>query len=158
LHDHRLGATLEQQLALIEQHSARAELHDRLCAVGDEQDGTAPVLDFLDAGETLSLEGFITHGQCLIDHQNVGIDGYGDGKGQPHVHSARIGFHGLLDEFADVGEVSDVIEAGMYFGSRHAEDDAVHVDVLPAGELRVEASAELQQSGNTTGDLDGAGR
>src|SRR5262249_5513463 len=48
----------------------------------------------------------------------------------------------------------DLIELAAYLGARHAENGAVEVDVLAAGELGVEAGADLEQARHTAFDRD----
>ena len=65
-------------------------------------------------------------------------------------------FHRLIDELTHPGEVDDVIELGLDLLAAHPQDGAVEEDVLPPGELGVEARADLQHGGHTPPGGDGA--
>ena len=68
-----------------------------------------------------------------------------DREGQPHVHAARIALHRRVEEGLDFGELHDAVELGLDLEAPHAEDGAVEEDILAAGQLRVEARADLEQ-------------
>src|SRR3954453_10080429 len=53
----------------------------------------------------------------------------------------------MVDEVLELGEPDDVVEVLLDLLAGDAEEGRVDVDVLPAGEIRVEAGAELQQRG-----------
>ena len=69
----------------------------------------------------------------------------GDGEGEPHVHPAGVALDRRVEEPLDLGEGDDLVELAADLAPAHAEDGAVEEDVLPAGELRVEAGADLEQ-------------
>ena len=56
----------------------------------------------------------------------------------------------------DLAELDDLVELALDLGPRHAEDGAVEVDVLAAGQLGVEAGADLEQACHPAADLDSA--
>jgi hypothetical protein len=92
----------------------------------------------------------------------IHIDGYG--KREPHHHAARIGLHRLVDEFADFGEVLDILVALVDLPGAEAQDGSVQIDVVVAGEFGIESGAEFQQGRNapvdrerTAGRLQNAG-
>src|SRR5262249_12960611 len=53
---------------------------------------------------------------------------------------------------------TDVIELPLHPGARHADDRTVEVDVLPARQLRVKSSPDLEQRADCAGDADLAAR
>ena len=55
---------------------------------------------------------------------------------------------GASMNFVDLGEVDDRVEAPADVLLGEAEDDAVDVDILAAGELRMESRAELDEGGD----------
>jgi hypothetical protein len=63
----------------------------------------------------------------------------------------------LFDEVADVGEGGDFIEAPGHLRAGQAIDRAIEKNVLAAGELGVEAGAELEEGGDAAVDLERAG-
>ena len=78
--------------------------------------------------------------------QDLRLEVGGDGEGQPHIHAARVALDRRVDEPVDLGERDDLVELASDLAAAHAEDRAVEVDVLPAGQLGVEAGADLQQA------------
>ncbi len=64
---------------------------------------------------------------------------------EPHVHAGRVGLDRRVDELLHLGELDDLVEAPRHLALREAEHDAVDEDVLAAGDLRMEAGAELDQ-------------
>src|SRR4029079_5434248 len=95
----------------------------------------------------------------LVDQQDVGVDVNGDGEAEAHVHARRVRFHRRVDELAELGEVDDLVEALLNLPLGQAEHDAVDEHVLAAGDLGVEAGAELDERRNSPGDADrSAGR
>ena len=58
--------------------------------------------------------------------------------------------------FSTLGEGNDLVELARDLGAAHAEDGAVEIDVLAAGELGMEAGADLQQARHAAADFDAA--
>src|SRR5262249_51714158 len=63
-----------------------------------------------------------------------------------------------VEERLDLGELYDHVKLAGDLPAFHAEDGAVEVDVLAAGQLGVEAGADLQQAADAAGQLDLAAR
>ena len=61
-----------------------------------------------------------------------------DGEAEPDLHPARIALDRRVQELLDPGEVHDLIEA-PHIRAPHAQDRAAEEDVLPPGQLGVEA-------------------
>ena len=74
----------------------------------------------------------VANGERLIDKQYLGIHVNGHGECQPHNHSAGVGFHGLMDEVADLGERGDIGELAIHLPRGDAEDRGVQVNVFAA--------------------------
>jgi hypothetical protein len=53
---------------------------------------------------------------------------------------------------ADAGDLDDAVEALVDLAAREAEHDAVDVDVLAAGDLRMKAGAQFDQRGDASVD------
>ena len=70
----------------------------------------------------------------------------GDGKRQPQCHAARVALHRGVDELGHVGEVDDVVELPVDLVAAHAQDGAIEVDVLAAGQIRMKSGAHFQQT------------
>ena len=61
-------------------------------------------------------------------------------------HARGVVADGGVHEAADVGEGGDVVELGVGLVLAHPEHGGVHVDVLAAGQLVVEAGARGDQA------------
>ena len=66
----------------------------------------------------------------------------------------RVVLDGRVDELLDLGERDDLVELPLDLAAAHAEDGAVQIDVLAAGQLRMEAGADLEQRADAAVDLD----
>jgi len=82
--------------------------------------------------------------------------GCGDTEGQAHLHTAGVNAHRLVDVVSDFGK-------GLNF--RHQMGDLIdpvakelarHEGILTAGEIGMEAHAELKHRRNTTGNVHSA--
>ena len=111
-----------------------------------------------DLADALSLERRVAHGQHLVHQQDLGLEVGGDREGQPQVHPGRVVLDRRIDEALDLGEGDDLVELRADLRPPHAEDGAVEVDVLGAGQLGMESGADLQQRADAAADLGGAGR
>ena len=60
---------------------------------------------------------------------------------------------GRVDEALDAGERHHLVEAAGDLGALHAQDGAVEVNVLAAGQLRVEAGADFEQAADPSADF-----
>ena len=58
----------------------------------------------------------------------------------------RVALDRRVEEPLDLGEGDDLVELARDLGARHAEDGAVEVDVLAAGQLGVKAGADFEQA------------
>ena len=70
----------------------------------------------------------------------------------------RIALHRRVEELLDLGKGDDLVELAPDLGARHAEDRAVEIDVLAAGQFGMEAGADLEQAGDAAPDGDAAPR
>ena len=113
--------------------------------VRNEKQGLAGALEPDDAIEALGLKRLISHREDLVDNQDVGIDVHGDGKGQPHVHAARVRAEGLMDEIADSGEFDDFVEAGFGLPAAQSQESGIQEDVFRSGQIRMEAGAQFEK-------------
>ena len=76
----------------------------------------------------------------------------GDGEGEPQLHAARVALDRRVDEPLDLGELDDLVELALDLAPPHAEDRAVEEDVLAAGQVGVEAGADLEQRADAAAD------
>ena len=144
--------------AVVEHDHPVAELADLVQAVGDEHDRAPSRWNALMRSRHLRWNGSSPTGEHLVDEQDLRVDVDGDGEGQPDVHAARVELDLGVDELLDAGEVDDVVEVGVGLVPGQAEDRGVEVDVLPPGQVAVEAGAELEQGGQPAAALDVAAR
>ena len=78
-------------------------------------------------------------------NEDLGLEVGGDGEPEAHLHAARVALDGRVEELLDLRELDDLVELAGDLGPPHAEDRAAQVDVLAAGQLGVEAGADLEQ-------------
>jgi hypothetical protein len=100
---------------------------------------------FVDLAHAALAKVDVAHGQGLVHEQNFRIHVDGHGEGQPYNHAAGIGFHGLVHEIADLGELFDLAVFLLDLSRSEPQDGAVQEDVVASGELGVEARAQLEQ-------------
>ena len=122
----------------------------------DEQHAGARLLQSGHGGHALGLKVHVAHRQRLIHDHDVRLGNDVHRERQAHIHPARIGLDRLLDEVADVGKGGNVIEACRRFLGAQAQQGATQADIFTAGEVGVEARAQLQQRGDPTIRLDAA--
>ena len=79
--------------------------------------------------------------------QDVGVHVHGDREAEPHVHAGRVELHRAVDELLQLGEVHDGVEDLVHVALGHPHQRTVQVDVLPAGQVLLEAGTQLQQPG-----------
>ncbi len=115
------------------------------------------VCHILHLPQTLLLKLRIPHGQHFVDDEDLGFEVGGYGKAEADLHAGRVEFDGGIDMFFHPAEVDDLVQfaVDLFFG--HAEDGAVHVDVLAAGQFGVEAGADLQQCADPSFEVHFAG-
>ena len=75
------------------------------------------------------------------------------GKGQTDIHPAGIALYGSVDKFFGFREGDDLVELVVDLRLPHAQYCSVQVNVFATGELRMEASAHLQQGSYAPVDL-----
>ncbi len=80
----------------------------------------------------------------------------GDREREPHVHAARIALHRRVEKTVDLTECNDLVELAVDLGAPHAQDRAVEIDVLAAGQLRVEPGPHLEQAAGAAANLGAA--
>ena len=122
--------------------------------VRDEEHRPAGAAELLHPAQAAPLELGVADREHLVDEQDLGLEVRGDGEREPHVHAARVALHRRVDELLDARELDDLVEARVDLAALHPEDRAVQVDVLAAGQLGVEARADLEQAPDAPADLD----
>ena len=145
-------------MASLEEDGSLAETLDGRCVVRDEHDRPALLLEREDPAEALPLERLVTHGEDLVEQQDVRVEERGDRESQPHGHPRRVRAHGPVDRVLELGECDDLVEAGLDVGAAKSLDRTVQEHVLTAREVEVEARAELEQGADPALATDASGR
>ena len=76
-------------------------------------------------------------------------------EAQTHHHAARIRFHRLVDELADLREFGDFREPEIDLFRGKSQNRRIQVYVLAAGEFGVESGAEFEESCHAAVNGDG---
>ena len=140
--------------ALFQIHAAIAQLGDGAHVMADVQHRAAVPGHVAHLIDALLLKRQIAHGQHLVADQQVGGEMRRHREGELDVHARRIALDRRVDELLDLGELDDLPELGVHLCAAHAEDRAVEIDIVPAGQLVVEAGADFQQAGHAAMDAD----
>lgn len=105
----------------------------------------------------LLLELCIAHCEHLIDHKDLGFKEGGNCEAEADCHAGGVTLDGGVEVALYACEIDDLIELAGDLVLGHAHDGAVHVDVLAAGHLGVEAGADFEEGGDAALVLDAAG-
>ena len=97
----------------------------------------------MDLAHAALPEIYVADGQGLVHQQNFGIHMDRHRECEPHDHAARICLDGTIDEVADLREGLDFGEASVHFLSGKAQDRAIEINVVAAGELGIETGARV---------------
>src|SRR4026208_24269 len=79
------------------------------------------------------------------------------GEVEPRPHAGRIGAERHLDERTELGEGDDLLHPLVDLAFAEAEIELSQLDILAAGELRVDAEAAAEQLSDLPFDRDRAG-
>jgi len=104
----------------------------------------------VDLVNTFSLKLLIAYRQDLIHDQHIWLDMNGNAKPQPHIHAGRIMFDWHVNEFAQFGKGHNIFVTIGDVTPIQAQHGRIEVNVLPAGQVRMETSAKLQQRAYAT--------
>ena len=113
--------------------------------VGDVDERGAQAHDLFDPPEALLLEIGVAHRQHLVDQQDVGFQERGDGEAQPHLHAEGEELDLAVDGVFEPGELDDLIESFAGELAAHAEHGAVEEDVLPSGQVGMDAAGHAEE-------------
>ena len=156
---HDVGrAAVHVEVAVVEHHGAIADVHHGVERVRDEHDRPPVGLELPHAVDAALLERLVADGQHLVDQQHLGIHVDGHREAQPHEHARAVELHLVVHELLELGEAHDVVVYAVRVPFRETEERGVEVDVLAAGELGVEAGAQLQQRRHPPAEADRARR
>lgn len=139
---------------MIQPDGALADFLHLIITVADEQDCGSAFHQLFHSCLALLLELVVAHGEDLVHHQNVRADLRGDGKAQPGDHTGGIVLDRHVDELPQLGKVHDFLEICVHKLPVVAHDGAVHINILPGGQVHVKARAQFNQGGNGAIDPD----
>ena len=123
-----------------------------------KQHGAAFALgDVFHLADSFLLELGIADSEDFVHDEDLRIKKRGYGEAQTDSHTGGVTFDRGVDITFTAGEIDDLVQLGLDLITRHAEDSAVHEDILPAGHLAMEACANFQEGTNTTVGTDSAG-
>ena len=141
-------------LAVLDDDDAVTDLAHEGDRVRDDDDRPALGLELVDTVQALLLEALVADGEHLVDEQHVGLNVHRHREPEADVHARGVEADLVVDELLQLGEGDDVIEAPGDVAPRKAQQGSVQVDVVPAGQLRLETGAELQHRRQVTPDDD----
>jgi hypothetical protein len=96
--------------------------------------------------EAFFLELGVADSKYLIDNKDLRLQMRGDREGKADIHPRRVAFDRGVQKFFHLGKVHYFVEFTRDLAPRHAEDRAVEINVLAAGELGMKARSDLQQA------------
>ena len=105
------GRAVGDELAMIEQRDARAELLDEEQVVRDQHERSPCALEVADGVQALALEALVADGEGLVDEDDLGIEVDRHREAEPHVHAGGVGPDRHVDEALELGEGDDRVEA-----------------------------------------------
>ena len=149
---------VERELTLPKQHRAVAEALDGARVVRHEHDRSAAILELGDLAEALPLELLVADREHLVEQQHVRADVRRDREPEPHEHPRGVRAHRQVDELLELGERHDLVHHLAHPRPRQAVDRAVQIDVLTAGEVRMESGAQLEERRDAAAGLDATRR
>ena len=142
---HLARRALSHIMALIQKHHPVTVFDDTAHIMGNHKNGGSVLSDFLHAAVALGLEEHVSHRKCLIHNQDFRLYINRQRKSQPHKHTAGIGFHRLVNEISNVGKLQNIREFFIHLLFGEAHHGSVHIDILNAGVIHVEARSQLQK-------------
>src|SRR5579875_288593 len=98
--------------------------------------------EILDKGIAFGAESLVTNRKRFIHNQNISVGMCADGKSKARCHAARIEFHRLIKEIADVGESGDIGKPGFDGGAPHPQYGAANQSILAACQLMIKAGTK----------------
>src|SRR5262245_43183331 len=102
--------------------------------------------------QALRLKLQIADAQHLIDEQHVRIQMGGDRKTKTRVHSRTVSLDWRVDEGFDSREVHYLFESALNVRTPHPQNGTLKIDVLAAGEIRMESRGDLDERPDSSPD------
>ena len=113
--------------------------------------------DVLHLADGFFLEFGVAYGEDFVDDEDLGVEVGGDGETEADHHAGGVALDGGVDVAFAAAEVDNLVELAVNLVAFHAKDAAVHIDVLAAGELGMEAGADLEERGYAASGVDLSG-
>src|SRR6187402_2310450 len=112
--------------------------------MGGDHDDAGRSGELLDALIRLLDETCIASAETLVEQEDLGLDRRRYGEVEPRPHAGRIGAERHLDERTELGEGDDLLHPLVDLAFAEAEIEPTQLDILAAGELRVDAEAAAE--------------
>src|SRR5687767_12839942 len=109
--------------------------------MGNEQDRSTTLLHLFDAANATVLKDGVTYRQGFVYYQDLRRGAHGDGKSEPHIHTARIRLHRLVDELSDLRKSFNLRKTDLRFATGKSKQGSVQINVFDAGKFGVETGA-----------------
>lgn len=93
------------------------------------------------------VEAGVAHGQDLVEDQDVAVDVDQNREGQLRLHPGGVHPEGMVDLLAEFRELNHAVHEPLGLALLESVKGAFPAYVVPAGELRIEPDAELQDAG-----------
>src|SRR5207253_2732670 len=126
---------------------------DLVHLVADKNNSAPTACDVTHLAKALLLEGSIANSKNFIDEENFWLQVGSDGKRQTHLHSGAVVLKRGVDEFLDLRKCHHLVKLAIHFTLAHAQDCTAQKNILPAGELRMEASTDFEEGSNAATDF-----
>jgi hypothetical protein len=88
----------------------------------------------------------ITDSKYFVHKQDFGLEMGGHGKGQSHIHAARVSLYGSVQELLHFRELHYFVEVTINLGLLHPENGPVHVYVLSSSKFWMESGSDLKEA------------
>ena len=113
--------------------------------MGHKDDSAAEVAILRELLQALALEVAVTNGEDFIHEEDVAVGVDGDAEGEADLHAATVVLEFLVDEALQLGEGDDAVELLVDLLLGETEDGRIQVDIVPAGEFRIETDAQFEE-------------
>ncbi len=128
------GAVRDHQAA-VEHDGAVTEGPHLVGLVRDQQDRASLFLEGADPVDALRLKPFVTHGEDLVDDENVGINVNRHRESETDIHATRVELHLGVDEVLNLTEGNDIVEDRVHAPLGESKHRTVEIDVVATRQL-----------------------
>src|ERR1700730_481778 len=142
-------SAFENRFTVLQHNSLVAKSLNGGEVMGHKKDGAFFAARLSHLAQAFFLKSNITNSQNFIDNENFRLKMRSDRKYHPNLHTAGIALDGSIQKFTDTRKISDLFKFVIDFLLPHAEDRSIQVNVFTAGQLRMEAGADLEKASHT---------